>query len=217
MRAVKLLEDVMESETFFAALAHAQGEMTGATKDSKNPHFKSSYASLASVVDAVRAPLAKHGIAWTQRVTIDGTSVGVETILMWRDQQFGSGLIRAVAKDTGPQSIGSVVTYLRRYSLMATLGIPAEDDDGESATRREEPSRADRPERKEQPAAKQEPTSAHPLDTEPASVDTWLDSINKAPIASRDAASLEALRRVLAPGGQYLSEYQKWKASNAPR
>jgi hypothetical protein len=204
----------MESETFFAALAHAQGEMTGATKDSKNPHFKSNYASLASVVDVVRAPLARHGIAWTQRVHIDGTSVGVETVLMWRDQQFGSGLVRAVAKDTGPQSIGSVVTYLRRYSLMATLGIPAEDDDGEGATRRDEPTRADRPERREQPAARQEP---HPLDTEPASVDIWLDTINKAPIASRDAASLEALRRVLAPGGQYLADYQKWKASNAAR
>jgi len=203
----------MQSDTFFGALAAAQGEMTGATKDSKNPHFKSNYASLASVVDAVRAPLAKHGIAWTQRVSIDGTAVGVETVLMWRDKELSSGFIRATSKDTGPQSIGSVVTYLRRYSLMATLGIPAEDDDGESATRRDEPARADRPERKEQPAARQEPMTPHPLDSEPALVDAWLETIGKAPIAGRDAASLEALRRVLSPGagGGYYADFQKWR------
>ena len=208
----------MQNDTFFGALAAAQGEMTGATKDSKNPHFKSSYASLASVVDAVRAPLAKHGIAWTQRVSIDGTAVGVETVLMWRDKELSSGFIRATAKDTGPQSIGSVVTYLRRYSLMATLGIPAEDDDGESATRRDEPARSDRPERREQPAPRQEPTTPHPLDSEPGAVDAWLETIGKAPIAGRDAASLEALRRVLSPGGAggYYADYQKWRA-NAPR
>ena len=75
--------------------------MSGATKDSKNPHFKSSYASLAPVVDAIRAPLAKHEIGWTQQVSSEGTTVSVVTILLHSGLESGeyrSGTMRATAK-----------------------------------------------------------------------------------------------------------------------
>lgn len=193
------------SKSFSAALAAAQGEMSGATKDSKNPHFKSSYASLASVVDAIRAPLAKHEIGWTQQVSSEGTTVSVVTILLHAGLESGeyrSGTMRATAKDASPQAIGSTVTYLRRYSLMATLGIPAEDDDGEQAQPRVEPRPESRPAK--------EP---HPIDAEPEQVDAWLASLGKAPISSRDAAGLDALRRVLVAGGSQADAYRQWRAS----
>lgn len=195
------------SKSFSAALAAAQGEMSGATKDSKNPHFKSSYASLASVVDAIRAPLAKHEIGWTQQVSSEGTTVSVVTILLHAGLESGeyrSGTMRATAKDASPQAIGSTVTYLRRYSLMATLGIPAEDDDGEQAQ-----PRGERPESRPEPR----PKEPHPIDAEPEQVDAWLASLGKAPISSRDAAGLDALRRVLAAGGSQADAYRQWRAS----
>jgi len=196
------------SKSFAAALAAAQGEMSGATKDSKNPHFKSSYASLASVVDAIRGPLAKHEIGWTQQVSSEGTTVSVVTILLHAGLESGeyrSGTMRATAKDASPQAIGSTVTYLRRYSLMATLGIPAEDDDGEQAQ-----PRGERPESRPEPRPAKEP---HPIDAEPEQVDAWLASLGKAPISSRDAAGLDALRRVLVAGGSQFDSYKAWKGA----
>lgn len=195
------------SKSFASALAAAQGEMSGATKDSKNPHFKSSYASLASVVDAIRAPLAKHEIGWTQQVSSEGTTVSVVTILLHAGLESGeyrSGTMRATAKDASPQAIGSTVTYLRRYSLMATLGIPAEDDDGEQAQ-----PRGERPESRPEPR----PKEPHPIDAEPEQVDAWLASLGKAPISSRDAAGLDALRRVLVAGGSQADAYRQWRSS----
>jgi hypothetical protein len=193
------------NKSFASALSAAQGEMTGAVKDSKNPHFKSSYASLASVVDAIRGPLSKHEIAWMQQVTSEGTSVSVMTILLHAslpDGEYVGGTMRATAKDASPQAIGSTVTYLRRYSLMATLGIPAEDDDGEQAQPRHET----RPE----PRPAKEP---HPIDAEPDQVDAWLISLGKAPISSRDAAGLDALRRVLVVGGSQFDSYRQWRSA----
>lgn len=193
------------SKSFASALAAAQGEMSGATKDSKNPHFKSSYASLASVVDAIRGPLSKHEIGWTQQVSSEGTTVSVVTILLHAGLESGeyrSGTMRATAKDASPQAIGSTVTYLRRYSLMATLGIPAEDDDGEQAQPRGEA--------KPEPRPAKEP---HPIDAEPEQVDAWLASLGKAPISSRDAAGLDALRRVLVAGGSQADAYRQWRSS----
>ena len=196
------------SKSFSAALAAAQGEMSGATKDSKNPHFKSSYASLASVVDAIRAPLAKHEIGWTQQVSSEGTTVSVVTILLHaglQDGEYRSGTMRATAKDASPQAIGSTVTYLRRYSLMATLGIPAEDDDGEAAHGRSDnrvslaPSNA----------------GPHPIDAEPGLVDAWLKSLGKSPISERPADALRALRQVLDAGGSQRQAYDQWKAGHA--
>jgi hypothetical protein len=177
----------------YAALAKAQGEMTGAVKDAKNPHFKSQYATLASVVDVVRGPLSRHGIAWVQTVGVEGQTVSVETWLHHSNGgSLGCGVLTATGKDSSPQSIGSTLTYLRRYSLMAALGVPAEDDDGESA----------------QPRVQVAPAAPNPVDTDPQAVDAWLASIGKPSIADRDHHQLDALRRVLAVGGAQRSAFE---------
>lgn len=119
-----------------AALAKAQGEMGGAVKDSANPFFKSKYADLASVMEACRAPLAKHGLSVVQSPSADGARVSVETILLHTSGQWIRGTATAAAKDDGPQSIGSAITYLRRYALQSFAGVAPEDDDGEAATHR---------------------------------------------------------------------------------
>lgn len=119
-----------------AALAKAQGQMGPALKDSNNPAFKSKFASLASVIEACR-PLSDNGIAYTQHTSAQGRAVSVCTMLRHASGQvLDCGVMTAAAKDESPQSIGSVLTYLRRYSLMAAVGLAADDDDGNAASGR---------------------------------------------------------------------------------
>jgi hypothetical protein len=116
-----------------AALSKVQGEVQSAHKDSSNPFFKSKYADLTSVYDACRGPLAKHGLSIVQMPRAEGNVVTVETRLLHSSGQWVEGELTAVAKDGGPQSVGSIITYLRRYSRQSSIGIAAEDDDGNAA------------------------------------------------------------------------------------
>ena len=118
-----------------AALAKAQGEMRGAVKDSANPFFKSRYADLASVWDACRVPLTKNGLSVVQTNVGDGAEmVAVETILLHSSGQWISSFLSVKPVKNDPQGIGSCITYLRRYSLAAMVGIAPEDDDGNAAS-----------------------------------------------------------------------------------
>jgi len=116
-----------------AALAAAQAEMHHASKDGKNPHFRSTYATLASVLDATRPLLAKHKIAIVQLATAEGKLARVETRLIHESGEWIGATCSSEAKDSSPQSIGSAQTYLRRYGLQAIAGIASEDDDAEAA------------------------------------------------------------------------------------
>ena len=116
-----------------AALAKAQGEMGGALKDSANPFFKSKYADLASVWDACRSPLTKHGLSVVQSPELVDGRVVLETLLMHTSGQWIRGTVSCAAKDESPQAIGSAITYLRRYALQSVAGVAPEDDDGEAA------------------------------------------------------------------------------------
>jgi hypothetical protein len=119
-----------------AALAKAQGEIEGASKDKTNPHFKSAYADLASVWDACRAALSKNEIAVIQTPSADGSKVTVETILAHSSGEWISDQLTMTAQDARPQAIGSCITYARRYALSAMVGVAPEDDDGNAASGR---------------------------------------------------------------------------------
>jgi hypothetical protein len=110
-----------------AALALAQAQIEGAKKDSANPFFKSTYADLASVWAACRKPLTDNGLAVVQAPVGIGT---VTTMLLHKSGQWVKATCSADPKDHGPQSIGSVITYLRRYALSGFAGVPQIDDDG---------------------------------------------------------------------------------------
>jgi hypothetical protein len=118
-----------------AAMATAQGEMKPAIKDATNPHFKSKYADLASVFEAVRAPFSKHGLSvWQELGNAEG-GVTVTTRLVHKTGQwveFGPLFVPAGKQDA--QGLGSAATYARRYGLASALGVCAdEDDDGNAA------------------------------------------------------------------------------------
>jgi len=119
------------------ALAKAQGEMTHAAKDRENPHFKSSYATLASVWEACRGPLSKHGLSVTQLASSEQGCAAITTILMHSSGQWVQSETRVPTIKNDAQGVGSAITYARRYALSAIAGIaPDDDDDGNGASRR---------------------------------------------------------------------------------
>lgn len=119
------------------ALAKAQGAMGGAAKGKTNPHFKSRYADLEAVVDALKEALSNNAIAYFQALkTNQEGKLGVETMLLHSSGEWllgGDECFVPVSKND-PQGFGSATTYLRRYSLMAACGIAPEDDDGNHAS-----------------------------------------------------------------------------------
>ena len=190
-----------------SALAKAQGAMDNATKDRVNPAFKSRYADLASVRDAVTGPLSANGIALVQGPRTIDQGVEVETRLIHTSGQWLACTVSAAPKAFDPQSVGSCVTFLRRYGAMAICNLAPDDDDGNAASGRSDgppawQGRQDAPQRVTAPA----PAPA------PAPVAKWADSARKAFCADLDkigisyenvAAYCESLGRprpsVLAP------------------
>jgi hypothetical protein len=118
--------------TLAEALAAAQLEITDPAKDAVNPHFRSKYADLATVLKTVRPVLAKHGIALTQTTQILDGALVLVTRLHWRNEELcGCYPISPVKAD--PQGYGSAMTYARRYALQAIVGVAADDDDDGNA------------------------------------------------------------------------------------
>ena len=116
------------------ALHKAQVKITAALKDSTNPHFRSKYADLSSVVAAVKAPLNAEGIVFLQGVSGVENGVAVETMLLHVSGEWMSSTLEIPASKHDAQGYGSAITYGRRYGLQAMCGVPAEDDDGNAAT-----------------------------------------------------------------------------------
>lgn len=122
-----------------AALAKAQAAIAPAALTGENPHFRSRYADLASVWDAIREPLTSNGIAVLQLpATVDhrGETVVVTTILAHRSGEWISSELAMRPVKSDPQGIGSCLTYARRYALAAIAGVAPDDDDGNAASDR---------------------------------------------------------------------------------
>ncbi len=122
------------------ALLSAQADMPAIQKTKINPAFRSKYVSLDSLMSEVMPVLNRHGLIW---VTLPGRDEHGDPALTYRliHAQTGeaiTGTMPLMLSKTDPQGQGSAITYARRYSLMAVLGLVAdEDDDGNSASRRQ--------------------------------------------------------------------------------
>ena len=121
------------------ALSSFQSKMTAVKKDSINPFYKSKYVTLDTIWETIRKPLSKNGLSITQTMGIAMNEKSIlETILCHTSGEWISGqqLVNPIKDD--PQSLGSAISYARRYSLSAILGIVAdEDDDANVATKPE--------------------------------------------------------------------------------
>lgn len=115
-----------------AALAGAQAEMPKVPFNATNPFLKNKFADLGAVIETSRPVLAKHGLSVTQLPTSDGDKIGVTTILLHNSGEWLSDTIYLATESekgkSAAQVAGSVITYLRRYSWSAVLGLYADED-----------------------------------------------------------------------------------------
>ena len=124
-----------ELNELYTALAKAQSEMEIAKTDSSNPFYKSRYADLAQVVKASRPYLTKNGLSVIQRVLTQGNGqMYLFTRLCHASGQWIESHMPINPPKSDIQSIGSYITYLRRYNFASIVCVTAadEDDDGES-------------------------------------------------------------------------------------
>ena len=131
-----------------AALLKAQKAIGIAIKNEKNPYFKSNYADLKAVIEAVKDPLNENGISFLQAVNVKDNSElpVIETMLLHESGQFINSVTPVFcSKPNDPQAFGSGVTYSKRYALQAILGLPTADDDGEKAMARGEKPKTEPP------------------------------------------------------------------------
>jgi hypothetical protein len=122
-----------------AALAKAQGSFKHAELDRENPHFKSKYSSLAATIDACKLALAENGLATSQSIERSEHGLIVRTILMHCSGQSISSICPVITDKMSMQALGSALTYARRYSFAALVGVASkegslEDDDGHEAS-----------------------------------------------------------------------------------
>lgn len=127
-----------------AALSKAQSEIQGAIKENTNPFFKSKYADLGSVWAAIREPFARNGLSVAQGSGLDVHNDGkviniLHTRLMHSSGQWLESETHLNPVKDDPQSLGSAITYQRRYQLQAIAGVVPEDDDGQAAVQPRRP------------------------------------------------------------------------------
>jgi len=118
------------------ALAKAQAEFKIAGLTKENPYFKSKYSDLAEIVKVSRPALAKNGLSVLQQIVQneDGANI-LNTILLHSSGQWIESRMRIVPPKNDVQSLGSYITYLKRYAYASLVGVVSsdEDDDGEVA------------------------------------------------------------------------------------
>lgn len=119
-----------------SAMAAAFGEVEAATKSANNSHFKSKYADIGAVIDAIKPALIRHGLFFTQHPEPSERGVCVETVLHHAGgESMSMGKLFVPANKQDAQGFGSALTYARRYALVTAFGVPTEDDDGNAAAR----------------------------------------------------------------------------------
>ena len=190
------------------ALAKAQGAIENASKSADNPYYKSKYSDLASVREAIRIPLAENLLSIIQlpTVSMETQTIEVDTMLIHGSGQFIAESLTLPAirisydRDSGEeqrtfdaQTVGSALTYARRYGLMAILNLAAEDDDGNAVA--SEPKKSG----KAAPAkAAQKPTD-NELAAAGFAADGGLESLRKwwqgLPLVDRDKFDPEPLKQ----------------------
>jgi len=114
-----------------SALIKAQANIGSAAKDATNPHFKNKYATLESVIEAIKAPLLKENITIVHTQGSDDTLI---TSLYHESGECIQTASKLLLDRQNMQSLGSAQTYAKRYNLTSLLNLPTEDDDGNSAS-----------------------------------------------------------------------------------
>lgn len=119
----------MEINELAKALSLFQGTVKTAKFDKVNPHFRSKYATLTSLWETIRDPLKANGLAVVQTTVGNESGIVLQTMLMHSSGQFITSEMPLVMTKQDMQGMGSALSYARRYSLAAILGLVSDDDE----------------------------------------------------------------------------------------
>jgi hypothetical protein len=154
---------------FWAALAAFQGAVRGVGKDRKNPHLNNKYATLESVFETIREPLAAHNLSVTQMSLVDDGRAGCRTVVAHAEGGYiECTLMLPLGEQRGisaAQAVGICLSYARRYALMGVLGLATADEDtdgGPPAGKGTPPKPNERPEPAPRRVAAPPPPKADP-------------------------------------------------------
>jgi hypothetical protein len=162
---------------FAPAMVQVQLKLRPVIKKSENPHFKSTFANLAAILEEALPVLGDHGFALMQFPTTDDRGqLALMSMLIHESGQYVSATMPLMVVKQDPQGEGSAISYGRRYAACAILGIRTADDDGEAAV-----GRARQPEREVTP----------PVD--PAKTEGWADAGAEAAAHGAVAAQIKQL------------------------
>lgn len=124
-------------KNIYQALLKAQIQMGAASKDATNPHFKSKYETLESVIEATKKPLNDNGIVPIHKIINKNESTFLVTMLVHAESgEFVDSEIELILNKNDMQQMGSAQTYAKRQNLKALTNLPSEDDDGNAAVQR---------------------------------------------------------------------------------
>lgn len=184
---------MMSDDKICAAYVAAFAEIEAATKSATNPHFKSKYADLPAVVDAIKPHLAKHGLGFMQCPRPADGGVAIETILIHAEGgKLSMGVLFVPANKQDAHGYGSALTYARRYALQTCFGLPTEDDDGQAAVNSVQRPVAQQVISQEQFAVLQDLIDRTGVDVAQMAAHYKVDAISKLP-----ASKFEAAKRAL--------------------
>ena len=140
-----------------AGLMAFQCEVKDPSRDGENPHFRSKYVQIDGLLAAVRPILSQHGLSVVQSTGGDGQNVTITTMLLHTSGEWlETDPLTLKAQQATPQGAGSAITYGRRYSLSAALGVAWDDDDDGNAAS-EKPKESPKAKVKAKAEPKQEP------------------------------------------------------------
>ena len=206
----------------FEAMACAQGETPQAELNKRNPHFKSDYADLGSIIRAIKASLSKHGIAYIQAPTSNGMDVTVVTVIGHKSGEWIKSTCRLRASKQDAQGVGAAFTYGKRYGLGAAVGISTDDDDdGNGAVAGGPPQREVGPKLEPKP----EPSAPDPKRAFADSIREWSgvnaenlkaacgDTFKKLGVDPKTVADWPALNQRLADAREVFGTFGEWIAS----
>jgi hypothetical protein len=130
------MEHSQELDKIAPAISKMQSVLSGANKNSENPFFKSDYADLQSVWEAIRKPLTDNGLSVIQSMSNGSSGVLIDSMLLHTSGQWIKGQLHVPLIKMDPQAVGSAISYGRRYMLAALVGIYQKDDDAETVINR---------------------------------------------------------------------------------
>jgi len=202
----------MQSENIIditLALIKLQSKLDFAAKDSANPFFKSKYADLATVWATCKDLLTENNLAVVQQMDIiESKNVLITTLVHSSGQWFKSiAPLNPVKND--PQGYGSAITYMRRYSLCAILGVIQDDDDGERACDNKKTLNKDKKVEPEDPKRMRELFKNYALAFDPPDEDLIIDYLTK--YSNHWKKSAEETLKIYESHKTFWTDFSKWK------